>query len=56
MSRKMKSGYEMKDRVKDVEGWGEGGQLKELENGHCWIIASGKSFKLCRERWAISGL
>jgi len=48
----MKSGYEKKDSARDVGGE----QLKELKNGHRWITASGKSFKLCRERRAISGL
>jgi len=28
MSRKMKSGYEMKDRVKDAEGWGGRGAVE----------------------------
>lgn len=53
----MKSGYEKKDRARDAGGGaGEGGQLKELENEHRWITASEKSFKLCRQRRAISGL
>lgn len=55
MSRKMKSGYEEEDHARNAEGC-RGERLKELENGHRWITASGKSFKLCQERRAISGL